>query len=108
MDGGLEASPYNPQPADTKAKSYITCTGIEEAADGIKTFYFGSPRDSSGHPFPIQYTPGQYASFDVQVHPAQLLPHLASTSLCRNWSKLYDCLHMMPLPSLLLSLTVHS
>ena len=72
MDGGLEASPYNPQPADAKAKSYITCTDIEDAAEGIKTFYFASPRDSSGRSAPVQYTPGQYASFDIQVHPAQL------------------------------------
>ena len=86
VDGPLEASPYNPQPADTQAKSYITCTGIEDAADGIKTFYFGSPRDSSGRSARVRYTPGQYASFDIQVYPAGFIACLASTQPCRMCS----------------------
>lgn len=70
--GCVQASPYNPQPTDAQSRRLITCVGVSEAAEDIKTFSFSRPRTESGQSSPVRYTPGQYASFDIQVrtmHP---------------------------------------
>lgn len=76
--GSVQASPYNPQPTDAQSRRLITCTGVADAAEGIKTFSFSQPRTGSGQSSPVIYTPGQYASFDIQVNT---LDSISSSSL---------------------------
>lgn len=78
VKGAVEASPYNPQPADIERRSLITCTAVTEAADGIKTFHFGHPESSPGHSAAVSYTPGQFTSFDIQV----CQPSISAMGLC--------------------------
>ena len=70
VNGDIQFSPYNPLPRDRKSRRLITCTGIRDAAEGIKTFTFSQPRTESGLPSSVKYTPGQYASFDIKVNRA--------------------------------------
>ena len=71
VEGKVDFSPYNPQPSDAQSRLLVTCTGVSEAAEGIKTFHFGIPRTETGQPAAVHYTPGQYASFDIQVRQAK-------------------------------------
>jgi len=83
VHGSVEASPYNPQPTDRRSKKLITCTGVAEAAEGVKTFHFSCPRTENGRSAAVAYISGQFASFDIQVGQAQFM-FLSNCAACQQ------------------------